>query len=1818
MKEPFITWFAFFVAFNGFSQLTYGNNRQDGDKIDIENQPWKTNKVRLLREGGWNKWRDEFEYNTSAVLNDSPKVVQDKVNEKSTDHSKNLPSNTPNVAIRPRNLLHKKYIDGFKRVLQNRLKIKPRQEIEFLDDNQVSEGKQDEYETPRYEDVNGNEFLENSDNDRNNYVTVIDNVDRKADTDSYSTLTSDAAKSEYTNVESSINEGANEESQMLGEEVNNLLGALTKSDSRINEVVAGGKKPEEGNDSLSYKQTGTTVNNGVTIMDNSKGEHHNSQHRPVVPPKDVTIIEDQEDVNGNADSAHPVLSKAVWDVIQQVEKNLTDQDQNEQAEHIAEDLQSGNAGNKSRWLGYSLVRQNASKGNNIKHPSGHLADLESTLHMFAGFKNQSEYDNVKKKPENVQNDGHEQKLLFTGDAEEGFQGSSINSQIKQSSPYLKNENVQSDGHEQKLLVTSDAEEGFQGSSINSQIKQSSPYLKNENVQSDGHEQKLLVAGDAEEGSQGASINSQIKQSLPYFNQLKNGDISRNKSNAYEQNGNLKPKSWGGSYISFNNSVKAPIQMEKSGGNNLHIQPMLFGLHTKLHLGQGASELQEGKTGQKNETDYQRQGDEMPFPLASKWRSKVGIMEKGRPANNVISSNGRLTQYAQNTNDDGHDEGIAQSKRPYFTPNASSFRLSGAPIFNIPIQPKDVKIIYVNPVQLGSSRKHWQANRTSSSQNDGFSKKPYTPQDFQSQSYQHNVSAINVHQHPGATLPWAQQNHVSDVGTPLNKTLGSSVNAQNATIHMQYVNRKPGHEQTLGSSVNAQNATIQMQYVNRKPEHKQTLGSSVDAQNATIQMQFVNRKPGHEQATVIVSNENEQASFSSNRYSQKHQEGSDGLSEQNNVSSQRVDTSPSLSSWSAEYKKLVEKLRELYGQAHGSTQRATGGTSYNNNSEMNDVEKMMREVSRFHTLFVGQNNGKKGNGNFGEEKEMFFKALKGDVRERISKNVEMMKPLDYLPYLLNRKNYNSSPKASIQNNFGTLFSHRNKDVTGEVRSIEEPIQTSVTASNASMDTNMGSAVNANNTERPTGEPNMTYVNQRLASRQRSTDGIRPSNSTEIQAPTDSNQSSHQVLMTYFGNETVLRKQLHNISDILRMNGFAVGQTTEIEGKEEPLGNSTSGAATESTGIEKNLSNGGGDATKNITNDTILPWPSQVKNVSKEEEEESLEKYIADFISMLSPNNTMNTENLNESVGGSSNSSVSKPNMDTVTPSDASKKENVTDFSNRVIIVVSPQSLKDLMRNRSHSSSMLVMNQVRPIPNDKAENSTSSEGTSISKTVVNVQGHAKSFPGKTTTSNQVSKQMPLNINNATSRKETAESENKDADLNLLYKEELKSLEISLSQDFMSRWIYYQKSLDEIGITPNMLRSGIANLGSPQRLKKVFKKALNGTNINVLVVGGSISAGGGVEKDRGNIEGVYHKAFSDWWNNTVTPITTSQLKIDAVAIGGTDSEYFSYCIKNYMRTLPDIVIWELAANDYQRYKGRNFAPAKPLEQLTRIILNLPSHPALILANFFRGNYYRTTLGQDCPDSEDEGGNTIAQYYKLTSLSWRNVICSSVADQQIDLKKLFSSDGYHPSILGHAQMSTLLISYLKGVFEQTISYEMTLSRNQTLQNHQQDEEFKTLPKPIFDDPENPRPFCWTLLTPDYGKKLRNTLPDLEFTEATGFQFANISHWPVRRDRLRCLKAMQTGAMLKMKFTVPSLDDLDNSSPSSERELAITTHNSFGGMGTVWVDGNQQSAKIIKEQGGQRRTQVDILTRTLAPGVHTVTVSALQPGFCLSAVAVL
>lgn len=1561
---------------------------------------------------------------------------------------------------RPRNSLHNQEIERFKKVLRKRIKVKPRQDIEFLEENQGTGAKQDDFESPRYQEVTATDNSDNEDQNgfSNNYVTVIDNIDGK-DTDSYNTLSSDEAKNEYTSVENSISEGANEESQLLGKEVNDVLGALTRSDSTINQVTEAKLPQAQGG--LPFKQSPSPYNDkedDVDVVDEGRKDgKYNDQNGP---PGDITVIEDNEEVGPNEDT-RPVLSKPIWDAIQQAEKNFSRQQQMVQSTAVA---QSGKPENKTKAPTYLHFPERLPGTKNVANPGHTLSDLENTLKIFAGANTQSDYNNTTKEPEHINSKGDGKKLFLTGSAEEGLNGEPVESNQPS-------------------------------------IQSSSP---------------------------------------AHLDHLENGNISNAKLYLNNQNGVFTSKTTSNSSFSHNSpSNKTTFETYQGNSNDLNLKPWKIDTATS-------------KDNQSDEGDQNR----VPFRPISNVPLKGGGMavnsdsvqpgrvELERPTNEFVDG-----KIAPSDPEAGKDD---QSNMSSLSPNSSNFPTQRAPQGATVKQ--DVTIVNTAEVRLEPSGKVSDRNKTLLVQEGSAAQgAPHAESEYTSGSQ----SKVRL----------AQENSA-------NQFSGFQLKQSSSTF--------PGELGVKDASL----------YQIRNP--------TAQNHNTKIRMHYDNRRPDHAKPAYIAGQVNEQ--------NKEHVKGVNYVSQLGvplrGVKAENI----SLDSWSEEYQSLMGKLRDLYGQAHDSTSLGQSA-GYRNRPAFNDTQQMMKEVSRFHTLFADRDNNLKGIGGKG----MFLKDLKSDVKPGNWANTGRMNT-DYLPDKdhANDRSISSGKISAVR--FGN-----SREELGQIRSILLGNLTAFRASNLNnLQKEMTNMNDHDNIPPEDDNKNVSFVNQRLASRLRSSDSVQLGDTSDLLSSNSGGLSSHQVLMSYFGNETDLRKRLH--SDNNDSQNELQDVRAVLKGEAIQLDNKTN-TAIEADRIKTAQFNSIHLALVDA-NQTNSGLPKQRGNVSKDEREESVTKYLQDFISMVSSDTASPSDVLNGTIVNSSrgewSSRVPETPPDKVFASEAAKKGNVTTLKDRVIIVVSPKSIRDLMRNRSGNSSQPLVHKGIPIMVGNVNSSTSKLNSSPDKTVkTNVQGQFINSSANGTIHYQVQHQQSIKFANDSSSKENVTSKSENEDLNMIYRDELKSLEISLSREFMSSWIYYQRSLDEIGITPKMLRSGIANLGSPQRLKRVFKKALAGANLNVLVVGGSISAGGGLEKDRGNVEGVYHKAFSDWWNNTVTPITTSELKITTVAIGGTDSEYFSYCIKNYLRSLPDIVIWELAANDYKRYQGRDFAPAKPLEQLIRIILGLRSNPALILANFFRGNYYKTAIDQDCPDSEDEGGESIAQYYKLTSLSWRNVICSQEDGKDLDLKKLFSSDGYHPSLLGHAQMSALLISYFKGVFEQTISQEMILLTNRTLQK-EEDDILPSLAEPMFDDPVTPKPLCWTLLTPDYGQKLRNTLPDLEFTEAAGFQFANISHWPIRRDRLRCLKAIQTGAMLKMRFVVPSSENKDDNSGSSKRELAVTTHNSFGGMGTLWIDGDQNAARIIKEQTGQRRTQVDVLTRKLTPGVHTVTVYALQPGFCLSAVAVL
>ena len=139
---------------------------------------------------------------------------------------------------------------------------------------------------------------------------------------------------------------------------------------------------------------------------------------------------------------------------------------------------------------------------------------------------------------------------------------------------------------------------------------------------------------------------------------------------------------------------------------------------------------------------------------------------------------------------------------------------------------------------------------------------------------------------------------------------------------------------------------------------------------------------------------------------------------------------------------------------------------------------------------------------------------------------------------------------------------------------------------------------------------------------------------------------------------------------------------------------------------------------------------------------------------------------------------------------------------------------------------------------------------------------------------------------------------------------------------------------------LMSRAIQAGSPARVKNVLKKALRGEDINLLVIGGSQSAGGKLGLDENSLDGLYFKVFAKWWNNTFGTATKSFVREIQLAIGSTGSPFFAFCYKTFIAKGEkiDIALIEISQND------QSFQTAKPLDQLTRQVLVYPSAPAVL----------------------------------------------------------------------------------------------------------------------------------------------------------------------------------------------------------------------------------------------------------------------------------
>jgi len=430
----------------------------------------------------------------------------------------------------------------------------------------------------------------------------------------------------------------------------------------------------------------------------------------------------------------------------------------------------------------------------------------------------------------------------------------------------------------------------------------------------------------------------------------------------------------------------------------------------------------------------------------------------------------------------------------------------------------------------------------------------------------------------------------------------------------------------------------------------------------------------------------------------------------------------------------------------------------------------------------------------------------------------------------------------------------------------------------------------------------------------------------------------------------------------------------------------------------------------------------------------------------------------------------------------------------------------------------------------------------------------------------------------------------------------------------------------------------------LENAILRSLNGENINIVIMGGSISAGGGLGYDREDLRGVYYRVFADWWQKAVEPFTDSSAKIHNLAIGGTCSNFFAFCYRALLGpgTDIDLALLDFTVNDYMQFAGSKFPTALPLEQLIREVLREKTSPSILFVNFVQGQ----AKIPGCNNLENHGQTMLAQNYGITSITLRNFLCSSPSKGR-KYPRLFTSDGNHPSILAHAQIGLVIIHYVRKIILEVIA-SLTISKKGTFSNvplpSNRKNVFLNLNSPSFSDPPRPvftknlmefldNPRCFTRLVPDATQTslLHQTL-QVKVIGKSGFQVLkktfinrpgqvtpvktlNYGLQKFRTDAYTGWMANSMNSILELEIFLPlvKLSSMDKrymmkGEPKRSVAIAIRTH-SNGATASVWVDEFEENGVLIKTSSTFGHTRLHTIVQHVTQGRHVLSVRTETPG---------
>ena len=411
---------------------------------------------------------------------------------------------------------------------------------------------------------------------------------------------------------------------------------------------------------------------------------------------------------------------------------------------------------------------------------------------------------------------------------------------------------------------------------------------------------------------------------------------------------------------------------------------------------------------------------------------------------------------------------------------------------------------------------------------------------------------------------------------------------------------------------------------------------------------------------------------------------------------------------------------------------------------------------------------------------------------------------------------------------------------------------------------------------------------------------------------------------------------------------------------------------------------------------------------------------------------------------------------------------------------------------------------------------------------------------------------------------------------------------------------KSINDLSVTEQDISQAIYmnDNNDPCRITTLTNKLMTGQPVKMMVIGGSNSAGGGIKDHRR----LFHQLFSEWWNHVISPSTRSKLTVENLSLGGTGSDFFTFCLQNLIsyNEEPDIVIIELSVNDYGYLHGET---ARPMELLTRRVLSLSSFPLVLYVSLVdlvkKGTSLSSIKNPRCYNLEDLGQHELARHYGITLLSWRDILCPLNPVKRIreaDIRPgMVNSDHLHIDVKGHAQVALMIIRYFQNFLQR--AWQLYCTRS-------------AIKPPLFTDNSIlvTNPLCWAATNPRWGKstvhqslivkvnkKRRFSELALESIEAKMGPPSDL-----RTDAFGGWLSLKQGIFIKFSFEVPP--------KKWSVGIVLRRMRQNSGQILMWLDEDKKNAVAIigKAFGSVHyQTRVHFVASDVSAGHHTISVES-------------